>query len=297
MFPDSFRFGNTMRVQRRTFIAGTLGASVAAWANAATSGATGTPLRIGLTPVFLDERSGFLGRFRAYFESALQQPVMFVQRRSYADVIEQLLNGNLSMAWLCGYPFVRYAAQMQLVAVPVYQGSPTYRSYIIAGAGITEPQRFADLRGRTFAYSDPLSNSGYLFAQSQLAALGQRDATFFRKSFFAFGHQNVIAAVSQGLADAGSVDGYVWDSLAALSPASTQKTRIVIKSDEFGFPPFVSLKSLHPQVKLRLRAALVGMKDSAGGRQLLQELRLDGFVPGEPALFDSIAAMMRRVGV
>ncbi len=290
-----FFLGNAVKLKRRLFIASAIHASAAPLGRAATSQSIDTPLRIGLTPVFLDERSGFLGRLRTYFEQALQQPVIFVQRRSYADVVEQLLNGNLSMAWLCGYPFVRYAEKLQLVAIPLYQNSPTYRAYIIAGPTVSKAHRFADLRGRSFAYSDPLSNSGYLFARSQLTVLKEKESTFFRKSFFALGHQNVIAAVSQGLADAGSVDGYVWDSLAELSPASTQRTRIILKSEAFAFPPFVSRKNLPSQVQTKLRAALINMKNSIAGEQLLRELRLDGFIAGDPALFNTIAAMMQRV--
>lgn len=106
---------------------------------------TSAPVRIGLTQVFLDQRSGFLGRFRAYLETALGRPVAFVQRRSYADIVEQLLNGALSAACLCGYPFVRYRSAMQLCAAPVYDGSPTYRSYIITDPTVRDAGRFEDL--------------------------------------------------------------------------------------------------------------------------------------------------------
>jgi phosphonate transport system substrate-binding protein len=277
---------------------------VASLATAATATTTGLalpawssqPVRIGLTPVFLDDRAGFLGRFRTYLEAALARPVTFVQRRSYADIVEQLLNGSLTAAWLCGYPFVRYRSVMQLIAVPVYQGNPTYRSYIISGPTALDAKRFADLRGKVFAYSDPLSNSGFLFTQDQLRTLAQRDGTFFRKSFFTFAHQNVVAAVAAGLADAGSVDGYVWDSLQALNPSLTANTRIVLKSGPFGFPPFVSSKRIERGLQEKVRAAFVDMNRSEPGRELLRDLRLDSFVPGQPALFDGVAAMMLRVG-
>jgi phosphonate transport system substrate-binding protein len=281
---------------RRQVVAGLAATATLAASGLALPAWGSQPVRIGLTPVFLDDRSGFLGRFRAYLEAALGRPVIFVQRRSYADVVEQLLNGSLTAAWLCGYPFVRYRSVMQLVAVPVYQGSPTYRSYIIAGPTAPEAQGFADLQGKVFAYSDPLSNSGFLFAQDQLRAHAQRDGTFFRKSFFTFAHQNVVAAVAAGLADAGSVDGYVWDSLRALDPGLTANTRIVLKSDPFGFPPFVSSKKIERGLQEKVRTAFFEMDRSASGRALLADLRLDKFIPGQAVLFDGVAAMMRRFG-
>ncbi|WP_284079355.1 PhnD/SsuA/transferrin family substrate-binding protein [Herbaspirillum aquaticum] len=278
-----------MNNSRRLFI-GQLGAlPLLAWADA--------PVRIGLTPVFLDERSGFLGRFRLYLEAAIGRSVEFVQRRSYADIVEKLLNGTIDSAWICGYPYVQHKAVMQLIAVPVYQGTPTYHSYIIAGTSIPDARTFTDLKGSVFAYSDPLSNSGYLYAQSLLASLNVKDSTYFRKHFFTFGHQSVIRAVAQGLANAGSVDGYVWDSLAALSDSSTKATRILSTSEAAGFPPFVALKSLDSHLAERLRTAFQTMHETEGGRQLLGELRLDSFCSGTPAQFASIEATMHRVGL
>ena len=254
-------------------------------------------IRIGLTPVFLDSRSGFLQRWRKYLERDLGTSVAFVQRRSYADILELLMNGQLNAAWLCGYPYVRYKASLQLVAVPRYQGAPLYSAYIITGPSAKSTNRFDELRGKVFAYSDPLSNSGFLFAKDQLHALGEQDTRFFRKSFFAFGHQNVISAVSEGLADAGSVDGYVWDSLHQLRPELTRNTRILAKSGKFGFPPFVAPKNRPQQEILALRKALLSMQASVDGKELLRELNLDGFESGQPALFSSIEEMMKRVRV
>ena len=253
------------------------------------------PLRIGLTPVFLDERSGFLSRFRAYLEGALGQSVMFVQKRSYAEIVEQMLNGTLQAAWVCGYPFVRYQAFLQLLAVPVYQGGPTYRAYIITRATARPAQDFSELQGKVFAYSDPLSNSGYLYPQDCLKTLKQRDGAFFRKTFFTFSHQNVIAAVASGLADAGSVDGYVWDSVNALSSRLTSRTHILQKSGLFGFPPFVCPRMIEPSMQAKLSAAFVEMQHTEPGKQLLSELRLEKFILAQPSLFDGVAAMMRRV--
>jgi phosphonate transport system substrate-binding protein len=278
-----------MKKQRRAFIAQLAALPLTAWSDSA--------IRIGLTPVFLDERSGFLGRFRAYLESELQRPVQFVQRRSYADIVDRLLGGSLDAAWLCGYPYVIHESLMQLIAVPVYQGSPTYHSYIIAGPTIPEAKSFTNLYDKVFAYSDPLSNSGYLYAQSILTRLGTTDTQYFRKHFFTFGHQNAIQAVAQGLADAGSVDGYVWDSLAALGAPSTWKTRVLSMSAAAGFPPFVAMKTLDEKLAGQLRAAFVRMSGSERGRQLLRELRLDAFTPGSPPLFASIRSTMLYVGL
>lgn len=279
-------------ISRRTLI---LSGSSLLTAPLSAFGVSDSVLQIGLTPVFLDSRSGFLERWRKYLEDQLGQPVNFIQRRSYADILELLLNGQLSAAWLCGYPYVRYKSALQLLAVPIYQGAPTYTAYIITGPSAQQVRHFNELRAKVFAYSDPLSNSGFLFAQDQLHAIGEKDNRFFRKTFFAFGHQNVIAAVSDGLADAGSVDGYVWDSLNQINPDLTQQTRILTRSRKFGFPPFVAPKSRPNHEVVRLKKALLNMHSTSVGASLLRELNLDGFENGKTSLFAEIEAMMKRI--
>ena len=53
----------------------------------------------------------------------------------------------------------------------------------------------------------------------------------------------MVEAVASGLAQGGSVDGYVWDTLALSHPELTAQTRIVNKSPQFGHPPIVANKA------------------------------------------------------
>ena len=104
----------------------------------------------------------------------------------------------------------------------------------------TKSASILDLRGKIYAFSDPDSNSGWLVPQAELQRGGNDRATFFRKSFFTYAHRRVVDAVAAGVAQGGSVDGYVWDTLQILHPELTQKTRVASKSQEFGFPPLVA---------------------------------------------------------
>ncbi len=254
-------------------------------------------LRIGLTPVFLDDQVAFLNVWRSYLERRLRRQIVFVQRGSYREVVNLLNQGQLDFAWVCGYPYVRHREQMKLLAVPVYRGKPLYRSYLIVPAHDATTRSLLDLRGKVFAYSDPDSNSGYLFTQYSLLRLNETPASFFGKSFFTWAHRKVVDAVAAELAQGGAVDGYVWDTLALSHPELTGKTRIAERSPEFGFPPFVARASLAAEEFKAMQAVLVQMADNAEGAALLKRLNLDGFVAGTPALFDGVAAMFRAVSV
>lgn len=254
------------------------------------------PMRVGLTPVFLDDQVSFLSRWRAWLEKKLERQVIFVQRGSYREIVELLLSGKLDFAWLCGYPYVRYRRQLKLVAVPLWRGRPLYRSYLIVPADDDQSRSLADLRGKVFAYSDPDSNSGYLYPQYLLTMQGENPSLFFARSFFTWAHRKVVEAVGVGLADGGAVDGYVWETLSETHPRLTAATRIIGRSGDLGYPPFVARADV-PEAQLHLfRSALLEMATEPMGMELLESMRLDGFITGRPALYDEIARMAVRVG-
>jgi phosphonate transport system substrate-binding protein len=260
-----------------------------------TARAKDEPLRFGLTPVFLDSDVQLLAALQRYLEDRLDRSVELVKRRTYQEITLLLLSGELDAAWICGYPFVQYREQLALVAVPLYRGQPLYQSYLIANAA-NEAKTFEDFRGDVHAFSDPDSNSGFLVTRALLAEMRQSPERFFRHHFFTYGHRNVIRAVASGLADSGSVDGYVFDVVEEIEPDLLQRARVVRRSEWLGFPPIACHRTAQSNPRIEtLRSALLAMPDSEPGRAVLKILQLDGFTRAEPSLFDGIAAKYEAV--
>lgn len=256
----------------------------------------GDPVRIGMTPVFLDDQVGFLGAWRDYLAQAMGRPVEFVQRGSYREIVELLRQDKLHFAWLCGYPYVRERDWMRLLAVPVYQGQPLYRSYLIVPAADTVTTSILDLRDRVFAFSDPDSNSGYLYPYYSLNRAHTSPARFFRRNFFTYAHKKVVEAVALEVAHGGAVDGYVWDTLARTHPELTWRTRVADRSQPFGFPPFVAGPAATADLHRRMLEILLAMHENAAGKSFLNKLNLDRFAAGTSALYAAIEAMLRAIG-
>lgn len=269
-------------------------AALPAWPASAANG-DGAVIRIGLTPVFLDDQVSFLGKWRAWLEQKLGRSVVFVQRGNYREIVDLLRQGKIDFAWLCGYPYIRYRHEFRLVAVPLWRGQPLYQSYLIVPADDKRTKNIADLRGKVFAFSDPDSNSGYLYPQYILTMQGEKPSAFFSRTFFTWAHRKVVEAVGVGLADGGAVDGYVWDTLAEVRPDLTAATRIIDRSPMLGYPPFVARGDISAKELELFRQVLLGMVDDPQGSELLGRLRLDGFTAGQPDLFDGIAQMAARI--
>ena len=253
------------------------------------------PLNFGLTPVFLTNDLELLTKLEAYLAATTGREIALVQRRTYEEITGLLLSGQLTAAWICGYPFVQHRDRLSLVAVPVWRGKPLYQSYLIARKG-RDAHTIDDLKGDTHAFSDPNSNSGYLVTAALLAERKLRPEQFFQQSFFTYGHRNVVRAVAAGLAQSGSVDGYVWEVMASMEPELTGSTEIVAKSKLLGFPPVACLTTQENLIETQLmRDALVGMPNDPAGRDILGLLKLDGFSVEESSLFDTIAQNMLLV--
>src|SRR5918996_3623602 len=124
---------DAMTVTRRALIGGSA-ALLAARHSSALRADQAVTVRFGLTPVFLSDDLELLAKLKGYLEQATRFPVQLVTRRTYQEITTLLISGQLDAAWICGYPFVQYRHELDLVAVPLWQGEPLYRSYLIADA-------------------------------------------------------------------------------------------------------------------------------------------------------------------
>jgi phosphonate transport system substrate-binding protein len=210
--------------------------------------------------------------------------------------MDLLDSGGIEFAWICGFPYIqtRNPESIQLLSVPVYRGAPRYHSYIIVPRS-SSTRHFSDLRGKIFAFSDPDSNSGFLYPLSLLGEKNESPESFFRQTFFTFNHAETVQAVSEQFADGGAVDSYIWEYLASSRPDITEKTRIIKKSPSFGFPPIVSRLGVNLNTVNLMKTTLENMDEDVDGKALLVQLKLDGFGYYPNSLFNGIRAIANKV--
>ena len=277
-------------MDRRTLLA-LFGATAAlpAWAQGK-SVLRANPFRFGVTDVFLHD--GAIHLWQDFLQSRLGMPVQIIQKSSYQEALEALRSDEMEAAWICGFPYVVAKGFVRLCAQPGWHGQPWYQSYLITSAGRTQAHTLADLQGDVFAFDDPLSNSGYLVPVVALRAMNQTPQRFFRGTFYTYSLHKVVEAVGSGLADSGTVDGYIWEVLTQRQSQAALKTRIVAKSRRYGFPPIVTRKNLDMALHTRLQYALLSAKGDPQGRALLRSLDLQDFLMPQESWFDGIAELV-----
>ncbi|MEM7722669.1 MAG: phosphonate ABC transporter substrate-binding protein [Pseudomonadota bacterium] len=143
----------------------------------------------------------------AYLEERLGVDVELFPASDYAGVLQGLLAGQLEFAGLGSSGYAGIVLQDEDAVEPLYttmqiDGSLGYYSvmYTRADSGIDS---FEDMEGRSLAFADPNSTSGYLVPSYELAQeIGPLEG-YFGETGFGGGHEQAVVAVLQGQYDAG----------------------------------------------------------------------------------------------
>jgi phosphonate transport system substrate-binding protein len=261
--------------------------------------AGGGPIRIGVTPAIVHDHYPAMMALRQYLEAKTGRVIDLVPRDSYRDTIDMIKQGELDFAWVSAFPYVYMHEHFKarLVAVPVINGRPTFRAYLLVPVADHTTSSLMDFKGKIFAYADPYSHTGYVVPLYELKRAGLSQELFFARTFFTLGHRNVIRAVAAGLADGGYVDSFVWDSLAAIQPELTAGTRVVARSPEYGAPPIIAASDVNEGDIAAMRSVLLNMAADVEGAKLLMLMHIDRFVAGDPKSYSEVERMMRAIGV
>lgn len=191
---------------------------------------------------------------------------------------------DLGCAFICGFPFAQEpAGAHRLLAAPVpagadYAGRPVYWTHLVA-------RRDGDLRtlddalGRRLAFTTPDSQSGYQALRTFLAPrAAARDGRLFAAAVGPLvTPRRVVEAVLAGEADAGPVDSYAFDLLAAHAPALTSPLRVIARTPPTPIPPLVGAAALPAADADALTQALLRVGTAPDLAPVRAALRLAGF--------------------
>lgn len=264
-------------------------------ASQATAPAAGqkVPLRIAVAPVISPRESFKLyPPLLDYISRKLGRPVEFIQRRTYAEINELVRYGHADVAFVCDYAFVEAERDfgMQMLAAPVMMGQDFYQSYILVPKE-SDTASFYDLRGKAFAFSDPLSSSGWLFPTHLLRNLGERPESFFKRYVFTFSHDNTVKAVADKLVDGGAVDSLVYEFMVARDAQYGEKTRVIQVSERWGTPPVVVHPRIDPELREALKQIFLTIHEDEEGRKVLAPLAIDRFIAPNLPAYDDVRRM------
>lgn len=186
----------------------------------------------------------------------------------YNATIEALRAGHVDVALLGPFSYVlaTTVAPVEAFAVTVTARTmqPSYQSIIIA-AKDSPINSLADLKGRTFAFVDPGSTSGFMVPSAAFIKAGITPEKDFKQVMYSGGHDATIVSVGSGKVDAGAVADRIYERGCAKGLADCNKLKVIWTSPAIPNDPLLYRKTLSEDMKKRIRDAFFSVKNLAFG--------------------------------
>jgi ABC-type phosphate/phosphonate transport system substrate-binding protein len=208
------------------------------------------------------------------------------------------------VCFVCSLPYVTFEREGTSPADPVaapilagerYGGRPIYFSDVIVHRD-SAFRSFMDLRGRSWAYNEPLSHSGYGITRYHLVQLGETEG-FFGEVIEAGFHEESIRLVAKGEVDGSAIDSQVLAVAMRDDPELQDSLRIV---DALG-PSTIQPVAVSHRVPAELRTAIVEvlttMHEDPRARERMAQGLVERFAPADASSYDDIRMMLEACEV
>jgi phosphonate transport system substrate-binding protein len=210
----------------------------------------------------LENQMTTVDRYKPYIEYAekkLGVKVKLFQASDYTGVGQALMAGHLQMARIGGAGYASAWLDCNgciepLVTTEGLDGTTGYYSILIVKSD-SPYKTLDDLKGKSVAFADPVSTSGYIVPMVSLTKIGIDANKFFGKTSFSGGHEQSTLAVLKGTYDAAftwTSEGDTFGNLRMMMDKGLLKreqVRVVWKSDSIANPLLAVRKELPEQMK------------------------------------------------
>ena len=225
-----------------------------------------------------------------YLAKRLGREVKLFTVDTWEGLAKSLANGETDIALMgpWGYVLANHSAGAQVVATILYDGKPEYFAIIVTNpkSGINSIQ---DLKGKTFAFGDKGSTSGYLIPSYHFQKQGIDPDTFFSKVIYTK-HQAIETQVTRGELDAGADYNRNRNAMIEQGLIKAEDSKIIWQSDPLPNDAFAVSADLVTNRALvnQLQAALMAIGAELKQTPNLLPAHYVGFVAKDNSFYKPI---------
>jgi phosphonate transport system substrate-binding protein len=204
------------------------------------------------------------------------------------------------ICFVCSLPYIHYEREGRAPAVPIaapvlqgkrYGGRPVYFSDVIVRRD-SSFRSFMDLRGHSWCYNEPLSQSGYGITRFTLLQRGETHGFFSRVVEAGF-HEESICLVLRGEIDGSAIDSQVLAVAMRANPVLRKDLRIIDTLGPSTIQPVAVSKRLPDDLQKHILQILLSMHQDPAARHRLHHGLVSHFVPVGPKDYDDIRRMLK----
>jgi len=256
------------------------------------------PLLIGLVPEqrMLEQMQRY-EPLAYYLSKKLGTEVKFTSLPRYGSIIDNFVSAKLDAGFFGSFTYVLTNARVgvEVLARPENEKRlSTYNGLIFVrkDSGI---RTVGDMRGKRLVLVDKATTAGYLWPLVYFRRAGVEDyRTYFSESKFSLTHEGAILDVLNGKADVGAAKNTVFDRLAADDRRVRDELVILDKSPDLPENGLAVRKGLSPEVRDRLKKALLTMTDDQEGRDALTKLGAVRFIQTADQDYEPVIRLARE---
>lgn len=224
---------------------------------------------------------------KKYIEDNLSVEVKIVTIRDYASLIELLKIGQVELVWAAPliYKNIKNGINYNLLLKVLENGSSSYEGAIIVrkDSGI---KSIGDLKGKSMAFVDESSTSGFYLQNKMINDLGYSSASFFSKYEFAGSHDRAIKLVYEKRFDAASVGLLPLK----ISGVNTEELQIIAKTKKIPNAPILANNNMDAPTRAAIYDLFMFNAKHKGGNEFIKKLdeidKFSGFTNADTSEYE-----------
>jgi phosphonate transport system substrate-binding protein len=224
----------------------------------------------------------------------LGRPAELHVGQSYAELADEA-----DVAFVCSLPYVellrRGEPPVEALAAPVLRGTRYGGRPVSFSDVIVRRDRpwvsFADLPGRSWAYNEPHSQSGYGITRHHLLCRGETNG-FFGAVVAAGWHDRAIRLVCTGAVDASAIDAHVLDVALRDQPGLAEQVRVIDTLGPSPVQPVVAARRLGAEFLADLQKLLLDLRHDPAAAPYLAGALVEGFAPVTGSTYEPVREML-----
>jgi phosphonate transport system substrate-binding protein len=270
------------------------------------SGKVGKIIRVGFVPA--ENAQQVMQNAQPIVELLRKQLGMEVQAfvaTDYTGVVEALRVNKLDIAFLtpASYVLAKNEANVKVILKSERKGIPYYYAAIITrtDSGI---KTLDDLRGKTFAFGDSLSTTGYVVPRQMFKQRGIDPVRDFKQILYSGGHDATVLAVFHRKVDAGATYANSPDSQDTAwmrylkNSEEVKRIRAIAFSEPIPADNLVISANLDEAIARKIEETFIQLSRDPEGKKMLRDLyQIDGFVPASDKDYNSVRQAFVDAGI
>jgi phosphonate transport system substrate-binding protein len=258
-----------------------------------------TQLTIGLIPSNNSESlEKSFEPIRVHLEKEMGVSIKVIVPTDYLGLIDAMKNKKVDIGWFGAFSYIAAENEMSLEPMVIQYRTGlgiTYHSLIITrkDSGI---KTIDQLQGRSFAFVDRGSTSGFVIPYSLFKSRNMEYSSYLGEIKYAGSHDAVLTSVLTKQADAGAMEDVTLRRMIEEGSVNAEDIHVIWQSSDIPGSPFISRSDLHPKVKDKFRNTMISLHEKDQMAMKSFDNKIEKYVEFDNSLYNEIRNISNILG-